>query len=356
MWSKRINYISLLLLLALGLIFYHHYVLMVMIIMLLLAPVISFIVTKKCIDRFDISVNVQKTSVGKKVPVDVYFAVNNKTILPIEEVKLKVNIHNCFFENDEEYTIMAASIPLRTRTVKMTVAGEYCGRMIVEMKEAIIYDMFGLFRFRVQPDKSAEFSIMPSKKEEFESVTISDKGVSEDEELQMKKGDDVSQISQIRNYIPGDKLSNIHWKLSAKGEELQVKEYSMPYSEDVIILLELYVDKNYPDRFDELIEYFYAFAVSLIRQGRKFCVAWNADGSYELTEMEVMNEDDLEEVIGEIYYTEPETRNGLTYELFTSVNDNRKGTVLYFSDSDSLSENGERIDIGSEKVVITCLS
>ena len=38
-----------------------------------------------------------------------------------------------------------------------------------------------------------------------------------------KKGYDFSEVTGIREYIPGDKLQNIHWKLSAKKDILMVR-------------------------------------------------------------------------------------------------------------------------------------
>ena len=43
---------------------------------------------------------------------------------------------------------------------------------------------------------------------------------------------------------PGDKLQRVHWKLSAKSEDLMVKDFGMPLCSRVC----LYVDMNYRTR------------------------------------------------------------------------------------------------------------
>lgn len=355
MWSKRFNYISLLILVVLGLIFYHHYVLMTVLIILLLSPVVSYVVTKRNIDKFSVTVYADKTSVGKNVPVDVYFGVENKSIIPVEELKIRIKVHNYFYGNSEEYTIITAAVPRKSRRTKLSLSGIYCGRIMAETVSMNICDMLGLFTFTKDISGLLEIFIMPSKQKQYEKVNLSVSGAAQDEELQFKKGDDVSQISQIRDYIPGDRLQNIHWKLSAKSRELQVKEFSMPYSEEVIILLELYMNVEEPEVFDELIETLYAFSMDLIRQGRKFTVMYHGNGSYELESFEVFGEDDLRTVINELYFTEPHKENGMTYELFTSLNSEIKGTVLYLSDISGVDRTGMKFDIGSEKVVLQCL-
>lgn len=355
MWSKRVNYLSLLILLIFGLIFYHHYMLMILLVIMLVSPVVSYVVTKRSIDKFNVEVYSDKTSVGKNVPVDVYFGIENKSVIPIEELKINFKIYNYFYENREEYSIIVAALPKKSRSTKITLSGIYCGRMMVEAVSMKVFDMFGMFAFDKELSCLREVLIMPSKQEKFEKVDLSVLGVSDDEELQYRKGDDVSQISQIRDYVPGDRLQNVHWKLSAKSSELQVKEFSMPYSEDVVLLLEFYVNKEEPEVFDELIETLYAFSMDLIRQGRKFAVMYHGSGSYQLERTEVFHEDDLMTMIHELYYAKPQKENGMTYELYKSLNSDLKGTVLYLSDLSGADKKGVKLDIGSEKVVLTCL-
>ncbi len=51
-------------------------------------------------------------------------------------------------------------------------------------------------------------------------------------------GYDNSEIFQIREYQRGDRLQHVHWKLTAKHDELVVKEHSLPKSCPVVLLLD----------------------------------------------------------------------------------------------------------------------
>ena len=48
-------------------------------------------------------------------------------------------------------------------------------------------------------------------------------------------GDDPSEIYQVREYRERDSLKDIHWKLSAREEELMVKERGFPLGCVVLI-------------------------------------------------------------------------------------------------------------------------
>lgn len=51
-------------------------------------------------------------------------------------------------------------------------------------------------------------------------------------------GDDPSEILKLREYQKGDRLNRIHWKLSAKNDNLIVAEMSMPVGCNVVIFLD----------------------------------------------------------------------------------------------------------------------
>ena len=135
---------------------------------------------------------------------------------------------------------------------------------------------------------------------------------------------------------------------------MQVKEYSLPFSEDVILLVETFIDKENPLIFDEIIEVLFSVGNDLVNQRRKFSVAWASVSKYEINYFEVNNEDDLITVIKGIYYEKSQEYNGAAYEMFDAVNSELKGTLLYLSDGKTKNNNGEKIDIGSERVVLIC--
>jgi uncharacterized protein (DUF58 family) len=51
-------------------------------------------------------------------------------------------------------------------------------------------------------------------------------------------GDDPSEVFKLREYRKGDRLNRIHWKLSAKSDNLIVAELSMPVGCNVVIFLD----------------------------------------------------------------------------------------------------------------------
>ena len=98
MWGKRFSYFCFLALILFGLLFYHHYVMMVWVVILAVLPAVSFILTKLTVNKIHIGIMTDKSSVGKNVPVDIYFTVKNGFVAPIENLKLNVKIFNAFYK------------------------------------------------------------------------------------------------------------------------------------------------------------------------------------------------------------------------------------------------------------------
>ncbi len=356
MWGKRFSYICFLALILFGLLFYHHYVMMIWVVILAVLPAVSFILTKLTVDKIRVSIMTDKSSVGKNVPVQVYFIIKNGYIAPIENLKLSVQIFNAFYKNNEEYELVIPSVPFSERKVDMKVSGKYCGRMIIRIEKVIMEDFLGLFRFERELNIANEVMIMPEKNIELPQINLSDSGVANDDEVQYVKGDDVSQISLIRDYIPGDRLQNIHWKLSAKNEELQVKEFSKPYSDEVTLLLEFSVQKDKPEITDSIIEAYYASGKYLLKHGRRFRTSWFNTKIGELFETKIETDEELDISLNELYYMIPYENPALTYSSYMAVHTEPTTTVLYISDAGVSGISGERLDISDDKVVITCLS
>jgi Uncharacterized conserved protein (some members contain a von Willebrand factor type A (vWA) domain) len=74
--------------------------------------------------------------------------------------------------------------------------------------------------------------------------------------------EDRTNIINIRPYIPGDQLKNIHWKVSAKKDALQTKEFEQTVSTKLMVLLDGSKPVNLDlDREEKMV----SFVASLVK-------------------------------------------------------------------------------------------
>lgn len=122
-----------------------------------------------------------------------------------------------------------------SREVTMDHAGGYEYRL----KRMRVYDWTGWFYLTKRLDQSAATQLLPNVYELPIQLSGAVKNFFGEAEVfdDLRGGTDHSEVFQIREYVPGDRLQNIHWKLSAKSDDLMVREYSLPKGCPIVLLL-----------------------------------------------------------------------------------------------------------------------
>ena len=164
----------------------------------------------------------------------------------------------------------------------------YAGGYRVFIKRLRLYDPLGILylpcRVKKKEGKEAFLTVLP--KLCGVSVQLGEaarhfygEGDVYDEE---KAGDDPSEVFQIREFLPGDKVQSIHWKLSARTGELMIREHGMPKGCPVVLLL----DKTW--RYKNLSMQNACYSIlssigySLLEANCSFYLAWRTDRIHRL--------------------------------------------------------------------------
>ena len=114
-----------------------------------------------------------------------------------------------------------------------------CGEIQVFVREAKCYDLLGLFCWKRPVEWKETFVVYPPELKIGTEVSkrpatknfgeLYDPG---------RKGQDVSEVSGLRDYVNGDPLNSIHWKLSGKLSRLIVREFGYPSNYNTLVLFE----------------------------------------------------------------------------------------------------------------------
>ena len=120
---------------------------------------------------------------------------------------------------------------------------EQAGSYEIRLKKVRIYDLTGLFCLDCRRKVRGECAVMAVLPPIYlMGIRLSEtvRNFAGDAEVydSLRSGRDMSEPLKLRPFQNGDKLRNIHWKLSAKADELLVRENSMPRGCPVAILVE----------------------------------------------------------------------------------------------------------------------
>lgn len=262
-----------------------------------------------------ISVECKQKVVFSENKVVVNVGINNYSFLPITQVLINAQYKNNLLSNSDKGKISFFANPFSKNKYEVELTSKHYGNVEVYFKDAKITDYFGVFSFKVKINKSFTLSFMPKRYEIDASLRQNMYTLSEATTYsKYKPGDDPSEIFAIRDYIDGDKLNRIHWKLSSKQEKFMVKDYSLPISEAVLLYPELVFEKE-EDIFliDSVLEVLFSLSNTFIENNTIHYVAWYNSDVKAISVQKVENIDDLYTVMGAIfsneYYSEPKVMN-----------------------------------------------
>jgi uncharacterized protein (DUF58 family) len=215
------------------------------------------------------------------------------------DVNVKLDVENTFYK-DSSATILSLPCSARSSEEKqLPIKYSMNGIYKYSISAITIRDMLGFVSVKKDIGQTAEVNVYPERELAAE-VDMSDmnKGMTESEET-VKKGHDFSDVSDVREYIPGDKLMSIHWKLSAKRDILMVKDRVAMSDQQMVILTELC---GADEDVDEVISLTYAIVEKMVRDQTYVRLMWWSEGNFAFEERQIMNYENLRESFSDIYY------------------------------------------------------
>lgn len=241
-------------------------------------------------------------TIDKNTSGTCYLESNNTTFLPISKVKCILSLKNLLTGEEERQEIYFSIKGKDQEHVYWDMKSEFCGNIKIRLEKVICYDYFGIFANTNYSEVSTNMLVLPdtfyigidllqSEIENRESAVYST----------AQKGLDNSEVFGIKEYIPGDNLKNIHWKLTSKFDELIVKELSVPIDNSILVLLETSIPigevRELPEVSDAMMEAFVSVSRSLLENQYIHSVGWFDHKVENLLIDEVNSMDDLSSLL-----------------------------------------------------------
>ena len=155
-----------------------------------------------------------------------------------------------------------------TDPVRFTLSGEHCGTLEIRLADATVSDWFGLWRFPVSDTEQKTATIQPDLYPV--RITDSDRPGIRSADLReqlLKSSSDSSVYGDIREYVPGDPVRQIHWKLSEKTDRVLIREQAHSSEKKIRLLLKLFGGKVLPERISETVEAILSASLALVGEG-----------------------------------------------------------------------------------------
>lgn len=165
------------------------------------------------------------TVTEKNKPFSYEFRLINEAFLPYPFIDAYIKLPRRSSVRTTERCVRIGMPPMSNYTVKGTVQFRFRGTYEIGVTSFYVYDFFRIFRVRSPINTFTTVYVLPRKLtlDAGDAFSVSD---SAQRTVKAPYAFDKLEVSDIRDYQPGDSLKSIHWKLSSKSEEFIVNDYN----------------------------------------------------------------------------------------------------------------------------------
>lgn len=223
--------------------------------------------------KFDI---VAPKMMNKNERGECYIEAKNHTIWPISKVKCTVEIHHLLTGEVKKQDVFFSLNSKMTERIYLQIDNQYCGTVKLCMKKATCYDLLSIFSTTIDLQVDTSICMLPETFE-IDMLLLEEKNTQTSTAMiaSNQAGANSQELISIKEYIPGDNVKQIHWKLSSKLGDLYVKELSNPVDEAIFVLLETNITTQVsPGVLDGLLESFVSVSNSLLKKNYSHYIGW----------------------------------------------------------------------------------
>ncbi len=338
--------IGYLLLLALAVVFtqaLHSPLSAILLVFLIIWPILNLVYVLIVFASIDAYVENSDMSVIKNTPTKFKIQIINHSPFPVPFAEADFRVPDKSALRCVLKRIKIAAPPNSDYLIDSTVTFAYRGTYDVGIDCLYVYDFFKLFRFKVRLYNYRSIYVMPRRF----AMSADVNRATSDTATDIRRsaiGIDRNDVSDIRRYEPGDPMKSVHWKLSSKSEELQVKQYDMNTGKTVYLFCDLaaHFDPVENAAYDEdinehcidgVVELALAIATRTLMEGNTCVPVWyDSRGEGGVQAFPCATQDELENVL-RMLATAPVCDN--TYrvgKLTELVNESQSISLVYVTD------------------------
>ncbi len=234
-------------------------------------------------------------SVAVAVPVEiaepekeclVKLVTKNKGFLPMMRMEVLLVTEDLCTGVKKKTWVKLAEVPKGEGSFVRMVSFSETGTYRLRLKRVRLYDFTGMFSGKKRGKSKVNIQVMPRLHDipVRLSQTVRNFYGEADVYDEHTPGHDNSELFAVREYRKGDRLQNIHWKLTAKQDDLMVKEHSLPRACPVVLFLGFYSKKRRkPGRMLAFLEAAASLSFSMLDADCPHYVVW-----YDETEQDIV--------------------------------------------------------------------
>lgn len=208
-------------------------------------------------NRIDFEETSEFTNCVRGERIDFAVSLRNRSILYYPFINLELYISDFFGDDDSVASQIITLAPKETRNFPFDVQFDHIGTYSAGLRDICMKDMLGLFTWHLENPNEYQVIVKP-KIYDIERLEVSASTTSQSDKMLIPNSIDSTDYSGVREYVIGDTIKNIHWKLSAHTPVYMTKIYESYTNTGVCIVLDFhspeYERETLMNIFDAIIE------------------------------------------------------------------------------------------------------
>lgn len=206
-----------------------------------------------------------KTQKGVGENVEIEITLYNKGIFPAFVTTVELEIINALTKNSMQVKRTYCVMPFARRTDSIILKSFYCGEIETRVVQAMNEDCFHIMKKEISQSITGKVMCYPGEMNADVQTLVSNQVCTVEQSRYLhRKGNDPTEILDIRDYQPGDNVKAIHWKMTGKLGRTVMKELDMPTSQDTLLLF--CVTTVTPENVDRVVQYVANVSQNLLRE------------------------------------------------------------------------------------------
>lgn len=262
--------------------------------------ILSFLLMRYTVKHITCQLEKRMLQAGKGVEQQIKIQLQNPTWVPVLYVKIQITVKNIFYKQ-EKIIEVKCNIPAKSRkemNIPITIYQSGCIEIV--LSDIVVRDWLQLFEKQINLSEKEEWMIFPNMEEEDELQFLFSGSNEEEKQNLMRSSQKSDSIAAIREYMDGDRMQRIHWKLSAKKNSILVKDYECLSKEGIKIVIELY--ENEKGSLDACIDMVYNFIRFLLETQQPAKLIWWSEQQNSFQEQYIVNEETFITAMCALFY------------------------------------------------------
>lgn len=270
---------------------------LIVIALLVISSLVSLYIISKNIS-FDIYVSDEYIYKGENIGLGI--CIHNRSIFSSLKCICEFYMNNDFIGSKDKCNMILPVIPINKKTYNYSFVTSEIGNIEIRVNLFEVYDLFGIAKTVFEVDEYAQICVLPAR----ENISDDDKAAALDNLLENDnenmKGTESSDSFDVRDYIPGDRIKDIHWKLSVKKDDLLVKE-RLKISDSKIII---WIDSSNSRKIREnILSLAYGLIWDFVSEGIINDIYWYDYKKNIIKTANVSKENEIRTFIKDLYYS-----------------------------------------------------